>query len=102
MDEVGCYRNKPAKGSALDIPAEPLTGFDSIFLARFARLGPLCGPLQRVQNPCEDPHSGPMQPFAKLNKSSPAARIPSPARENGHRTHPAPPDRALRAPTPAW
>jgi len=33
---------EPVTGSALDIPAEPATGCQCL-LARFARLGPLCG-----------------------------------------------------------
>jgi hypothetical protein len=49
---------KPAKGSALDIPTEPLTGFQCL-LARVARLGPLCGWTQGVQNSRSGPHSGP-------------------------------------------
>jgi ABC-2 type transport system permease protein len=48
----------PAKGAALDIPAEPwLVG--SVFLARFARLGPLRGWTQRVQSSRSEPRSGP-------------------------------------------
>jgi pimeloyl-ACP methyl ester carboxylesterase len=48
---------EPAKGSALDIPAEPLAGCQHL-LARSARLGPLCGSL-REQNSHKEPHSGP-------------------------------------------
>jgi inosine-uridine nucleoside N-ribohydrolase len=54
----GLTGQEPVKGSALDIPAEPLTGCQYL-LARFARLGPLCE-LQRVQNPRFEPHSGPI------------------------------------------
>jgi len=49
---------EPAKGSALDIPAEPLAGCQYL-LARSARLGPLCRS-QRVQNSRNEPHSGPI------------------------------------------
>jgi len=56
-------RHEPLTASALDIPAEPVTGCQSL-LARSARLGPLCGSDQRaqtVQNPRKEPHSGPLQ-----------------------------------------
>ena len=52
--------DQPAKGSALDIPAEPGL-VASVFLARSARLGPLCGQAQRVQNSRFGPHSGPTE-----------------------------------------
>jgi len=54
---------KPTKGSALDLPAELSVGSQSL-LARFARLGPLCGS-QRVRNSRNEPHSGPeaLSPF---------------------------------------
>jgi nitrile hydratase accessory protein len=48
---------KPVKGSVLDIPSEPLTGWQYL-LPRFARLGPLCGS-QRVRNSRNQTHSGP-------------------------------------------
>jgi outer membrane protein TolC len=48
----------PAKGSALDISAEPLAGCQSL-LARSARPGPLCGS-QREQSSRNEPHSGPV------------------------------------------
>ncbi len=58
---------KPVTGYALDIPAEPVTGCQSL-LARSARLGPLCGSdqrVQQVQNPREEPYSGPR----RINKA---------------------------------
>ena len=55
---VAFVQLEPAKGSALDIPAEPLAGCQQ-FLARSARPGPPCGS-QRVQNSRNEPHSGPI------------------------------------------
>ena len=49
--------SQPAKGTALDISSEPSAGCQSL-LARFARLGPLCGS-RRVRNSRNEPHSGP-------------------------------------------
>ncbi len=51
--------SKPVKGSARDIPAEPVSGWQCL-LARFARLGPLCRSSQREQNSHNEPHSGPL------------------------------------------
>ena len=48
---------EPVKGSALDIPAEPLTGSRSISLARSARLTRYAV-RQRVQNSRLGPHNG--------------------------------------------
>ena len=48
---------KPTKDSALDVRAEPWVGCQSL-LARFARLGPLCGS-GRIRNSRNEPHSGP-------------------------------------------
>ena len=50
---------QPAKGFALEIATKPLAGCQYL-LARFARLGPLCG-AQRVQSHDSEPHSGPAQ-----------------------------------------
>jgi serine/threonine protein kinase len=51
------YDIQPTKGSALDVPAEPLAGCQYL-LARCARLGPLCES-QRAQDSRNQPHSGP-------------------------------------------
>ncbi|MBI4265909.1 MAG: ATP-binding cassette domain-containing protein, partial [Acidobacteria bacterium] len=47
----------PAKGLSLDIPAAPLGWLASIFFARSARLGPLYGSAQRVQESHSEPYS---------------------------------------------
>ena len=53
------HTGPPAKSFALEIPTQPLAGCQYL-LARFARLGPLCGS-QRVQNHDSESHSGPTQ-----------------------------------------
>ena len=72
---------EPATGSALDIPAKPAAGCQSL-LARSARLGPLYGAdceSQRVRNSRQAPYSGPADARGvkpSLDELSGARRLP--------------------------